>query len=292
MGPKAWAIRAGIAALIAALSFTARALGAAEPDRASEGAVVVVATTAHERGTGAGTIVAVAGDRVRVVTAKHVAVFGALAIRFSDGTLTTAPARIVSLVPDHDVAVVEATVDPAFAATLRVARLGTPRANERVHVRGSGFDGPDYEPAAILAPGQNLPDGPAAGRYELTCDLCHRGDSGAGVFDAGGALVGVYVGYWTYDTGARVSVAEVPTAAVHAAVSVPFGSAAIAAADANTERSTTSIVPATANAAAAGVAVRAIAARNVASISMESDAASASASHTPSIVPAEHSAAK
>jgi hypothetical protein len=80
-----------------------------------------------------------------------------------------------------------------------------------VTIGGSDPDGhPDTEAAAVTQTGGVLPDGPANGRFALSCSLCHRGDSGAGVFDAAGDLIGVYVGFWTYDNGERVSVAEIP----------------------------------------------------------------------------------
>ncbi len=240
------------------------------PDREADGAVVVTASQERERGVGAGTIVAVSGANVRIVTAKHVATFGLLSVQIAGEVV---PAHIVSFVPGEDVAVIEATVDPDRAARLHVAPLGVPRPHEAVHVWGSGVDGPAYEPGAIAQPGAPLPDGPAEGRYTFACGLCHRGDSGGGVFDASGALVGVYVGYFEYETGTRVSVATVPADAVRTALSVPFAAAAIASNDAeasagpasNIARSTTSITPPTTLASTGDRVTNAL--RNVASIS-------------------------
>jgi hypothetical protein len=248
----------------------ASAATAVMPDREADGAVVVTALTDRERGVGAGTIVAVSGANVRIVTAKHVATFGLLSVQIADEVV---PAHIVSFVPGEDVAVIEATVDPERAARLHVAALGVPRAHEAVHIWGSGVDGPAYEPGAIARPGAPLPDGPAQGRYALACSLCHRGDSGGGVFDASGALVGVYVGYFEYATGTRVSVATVPADAVRTALSVPFTDAAIASNDADASagpaskiaRSTTSITPPTMLASTGDRVTKAL--RNVASIS-------------------------
>ena len=254
--------------------------------------ITVVALAALLTSIGAGTIVAASGDRVRILTAKHVAVFGALSVRFGDAD-QAAPARILATIPGHDIAVIEATVDPAVAASLRVAHVGAVREREAVHVRGSGLDGPDFEPAAVTQTRGDLPDGPAAGRYALACALCHRGDSGAGVFDAAGDLVGVYVGYWTYENGARVSIAEIPSAATDVALSTPFAAVTVASSGdgpglaANIARSNTSIAPATDD--AARVEFRApISARNVASTSARSAMASGSG-RTTAIVPAAES---
>jgi S1-C subfamily serine protease len=183
-------------------------------------AVLVTALTPSLRGTGAGTIVTIAGPEIRIVTAKHVAVFGKLSVQFACGSPVRA--TILSLVPGHDVAVLEAFVPLDVAGQLRAAALGIARPNEKVHVQGSGFDAQAFETASVTELGGELPDGPANGRYELACTLCHPGDSGAGVLDESGALVGVYVGYFTYDTGARVGVAEIPKEAVRVAVTVPY----------------------------------------------------------------------
>jgi hypothetical protein len=204
-------------AVLAGLAFMASSAAVpsggvpAGPERAAEGAVVVVASSPTQIGTGAGTIVSIDGDSVRVLTAEHVATFGTLTIRFANDA--SAPAQIRARLPGHDLAIIEAIVDPARAADLHAATVGSARPGEPVHVWGSGLDGPAFEPARVAAIGGDLPDGPARGRYEVACGLCHRGDSGAGVFDAHGTLVGVYVGYFTFDSGERVGVAETPESA-------------------------------------------------------------------------------
>jgi S1-C subfamily serine protease len=179
-------------------------------DRTADGAVVVIAQTATENGFGAGTIVAMSGDVIRVLTADHVATHGALSVRFDGGA--EFPAHIVSQFPSHDLAVIEAEVDPLLAGTLHPAPVAAPLSHEPVHIWGSGVNGPAFETASVQAVGAELPDGPANGRYALGCDTCHQGDSGGGVFDARGDLVGVYVGYFVMDEGTRISVAQLPSA--------------------------------------------------------------------------------
>ena len=87
-----------------------------------------------------------------------------------------------------------------FSAGGELAALASTRSESASLLRAGELD------AVIL--GNDLPDGPANHRYALECESCHRGDSGAGIFDADGALVGVYVGYFEWDS-ARLSVAEV-----------------------------------------------------------------------------------
>ena len=229
------------------------------PDRLADGAIVVAARNGDDVGMGAGTIVAVTGTLVRAVTAAHVATYGSLRVRV--GTVEV-PARLVSVVAGHDLAVIEADVDEATAAGLHAVPVARPRERAAVHIWGSGYGGPAREAAAVTVVGGNLPDGPARGRIALACAACHQGDSGGGVIDERGDLVGVFVGYFTLESG-RVSVAELPGDALRLALAAPMGP--------KTTRSNTSATPATIVASnGSEIATRA---RNVASTSVESASA-------------------
>lgn len=210
-------IGTGISAL--ALVLATFASPAHASDRTADGAITIRASGATTDGIGAGTIVAMNGTTIRILTAKHVATFGTLTVNFDDGTHV--PAHLLSAMPDRDLAIVEADVPAALTLTIHAAILAEPRAQDRIHVWGSGLDGPAFEQGAIGRPGADLPDGAARGRYALACDLCHEGDSGGGVFDERGQLVGVYIGYFESDA-ARVSVAESPIEAARIARSLPF----------------------------------------------------------------------
>jgi len=245
--------------------------------RGGDGGVVILADSGSVHGIGAGTIVGVDGAHVRIVTAKHVATFGSLRVRLDDGTQF--PAHVFALSTNHDLAVVEADLDPTIAATLHAAPIAQPRSNEPVYAWGSGNDGPAYEPAATLRVDAAMPDGAANGRYALACNLCHRGDSGAGIFDRRGELVGVYIGYFEFETG-RLSVAEHPLDIVTLAT---LGSTPKIA------RSNTSPTPAIV--ASSGAVAPTTAPRSVPSISASSATASASGRGT-DIVPADASARK
>ena len=195
---------------VAALALTAPVATMAA-DRGSDGGVIVVGHVPGSNAFGAGTIVGINGGNVRILTANHVAKFGTLSVQF-DGDSTAVPAHIVAQFPQRDIAVIEATVDPAAAATLHTAPVAAPRSSEAVHIWGSGVDGPAEELAAVSTVGAPMPDGPANNRFALGCDTCHRGDSGGGVFNARGELVGIFVGYFVLDSGAHVSVAELAPA--------------------------------------------------------------------------------
>ena len=185
-------------------------LAAPAAERGADGAVVVFATQGGDRGVGAGTIVGRDGSHVRVLTANHVATHGVLEVAIGDGERR--PAHIVASIVERDLAVLETDVPADEAERLHVAPIAEPRDREPVHVWGSGNDGPAYEPGTLARVDAELPDGAPNGRYALGCPLCHQGDSGAGVFDVRGRLVGVYVGFFTVDAG-RVHVAERPTSA-------------------------------------------------------------------------------
>jgi len=201
--------QAGLRLIAAALFALVAPATAQAANRASDGAVVVLVASPGHAGIGSGTILAVNGTEVRVLTANHVATFGSPSLRFDDGTVV--PAHVVMQNAGHDLAIIAANVDPARAAKLHPATVAAPHSNEAVHIWGSGYGGPAFETGAIAAVGAEMPDGPANGRYALGCDTCHQGDSGGGIFNAQGQLVGVYVGYFVMDSGPRISVAEVPT---------------------------------------------------------------------------------
>ncbi|GAC1300319.1 MAG: hypothetical protein NVSMB19_06690 [Vulcanimicrobiaceae bacterium] len=212
--------RTALATFVAALALAAFGGTAANAaDRFADGAITIRASGATMDGIGSGTIVARSGTTIRVLTAKHVATFGALTIKFDDGTRVSA--HLLSAMPGRDLAIIEADVPAALAPSLHAATLAAPRAQDAVHVWGSGLDGPGFEPGAVGSPGAELPDGAARGRYALACELCHEGDSGGGVFDGQGRLVGVYIGYFGADAG-RISVAESPLEAVRIARGIPF----------------------------------------------------------------------
>jgi len=176
-------------------------------DHWKDGAVIVFAQGRKDVGVGGGTIISISGSQIRVITAKHVAVYGPLSLRFA-GAAAEVPAHVLTLIPGHDVAVIEADVTPSLASTLHAAPIGHPYPNQTVHIWGSGYGGPAREAGKVGAMGPDLPDGPARGRFGVACNTCHEGDSGSGVFAHNGDLIGIYVGYWTLGSGSKEGLAE------------------------------------------------------------------------------------
>lgn len=270
LSPQVLTRSAAVAGLAAFALATAPTMASTMPHRASYGSVVIVANSGHDLGMGSGTIVSRFGNEIRVLTAKHVAVYGSLTLRLGVGG-PAVPAHILSLDPAHDLAVVEAQVDPATAANLRVAPIAPARSNEQVHVWGSGVGGPAFEAGSVSTVGGTMPDGPARGRISIACSSCHQGDSGGGVFDDAGNLIAVYVGYFTLDSG-RVSVAVLPDEAARVSLMTPPGASASTVA--NIERTNTSLTPATSIASGASRSSTSI--RNTESTSATSAVASGS----------------
>lgn len=201
-----------IAIVLATVAFGASATSDAfARDRSNEGAVVIRASGATLDGIGEGTIVAVSGSTVRILTAKHVATYGPLTILFEDGT--RASAHVLETMPDRDLAIVEADVAPDFARSVHAAAIAAPLEADPIHLWGNGRDDKAPMVAAVGIPGADLPDGAAKGRFAFACSRCHEGNSGAGLFDADGHLVGVYVGYFGTASSDRISIAENPLVA-------------------------------------------------------------------------------
>ncbi len=268
LSPKSLTRSAVVAGLAAFAVATPAVNAAVIPARASYGSVVIVADSGHDLGMGSGTIVSRFGNEIRILTARHVAVYGTLTLRLGVGGQAV-PAHIVSLDSAHDLAVIDAHVDSETAANLRVAPIAPARSNESVHVWGSGVGGPAFEAASVSTVGGALPDGPARGRIGIDCSSCHQGDSGGGVFDDAGNLIGVYVGFFTLDSG-RVSVVEIPDEAARVSLMTPPNPSTVA----NIDRTNTSLAPATSVASGASRSRTSI--RNTESTSATSAVASGS----------------
>ena len=116
-------LRATLGMLLTIAALAGQTHPATASERARSGGVVILADAGLHHGIGAGTVVAIDGDRVEIVTAKHVAVYGSLRVRLEDGT--SVPAWISSLVPDRDLAIVDADLPDVAIAGLRPARIGT-----------------------------------------------------------------------------------------------------------------------------------------------------------------------
>lgn len=179
----------------------------------SDSAVQVVALAGMSEGLGAGVVVGRENDRLLILTAKHVATFGAPSVRFADSNVLL-PATVRFISPLHDLALLEVRVPEEIADYVPVTHFGrTPARGESLFVVGTEAATPTFERASFRSAGPTLEDGPARGRFTFNCDTCHPGESGAGVFAPDGSLVGIYIGRFQSVTDGRFldSVAEMPT---------------------------------------------------------------------------------
>lgn len=147
--------------------------------------VVITGNTPGEGPSiGAGVIIGNNGGMVRILTAGHIADMTDLQVTFYGGEVET-PARAEYDV-NSDIGIVYVRVMYGYPIAPIATALPVPGAHVTVvgHPLGNLYAHSDasvlgyYGVAPILTP-------------VLDCDTCQHGDSGGGVFDANGSLVGV-----------------------------------------------------------------------------------------------------
>lgn len=139
---------------------------------------------------GSGVVVSKSGSALVVATAAHNVANGGLTVQTRSGERLNV-LKVVTI-PGFDLALLttSAYVGPVFTATFGSPTLGAP-----VRVWGHRFDKPDVESSgSILDLDPMLPEGPANGRFAIDCQTCGHGDSGGGVFDVDGRLIGILEG--------------------------------------------------------------------------------------------------
>ena len=163
----------------------------ADPTADTRSSAVIVSSHISDQrdAIGAGVIVAVGPNGIRVVTAKHVADWGAVTVWIDR---TPYAAEIVRTFSHRDLAVVDAIVPHGRLATLRPANVGRVAVTgEPLAIWGEDDAGPRLEHGTLVAPQAPYgdPEGPAL--LGFACMGCHQGDSGGGVFSEDGRLLGV-----------------------------------------------------------------------------------------------------
>jgi S1-C subfamily serine protease len=159
--------------------------------RARESMVIVSSHIGENRDAiGAGVIVAVLPRRIRVVTARHVADNGPVTI-WIDGRPWAA--EIVRTFADRDLAVLEADDVRLDTRHVRAALVGEPASSgAELYVWGENERGLRIESARLVSRTYDPPVGFAAEPLvSIACDTCAPGDSGAGIFNAQGQLLGI-----------------------------------------------------------------------------------------------------
>jgi hypothetical protein len=163
----------------------------------------------HRDAIGAGVIVGFAGHRMRVLTARHVVVYGDITI-WRDGRLFAG--EIARTFAHRDLAIVDAVVpasEQLDVSEVAVAQNVTP--GEAIAVWGEDNTGPTLEPGTIVTmhmPALDDPDAPEL--VNLTCEKCRPGDSGGGVFDQDGRLIAILIARYHTVDGRTVAVVAEP----------------------------------------------------------------------------------
>lgn len=213
--------RCFIAATLAfssAASSTALAAGdsarIAEHTRRST-AVVTARVTPDSEAVGAGVILAVAPN-VIILTAGHLAARKNLAVR----TFANEQLRIIAeyQVADRDLALIVAS--GACSGCEAAETADTIFAGAPVHVWGNPLGRRYVDSSGTIADLHPVIPGFATnGRFSLACDRCDVGDSGGGVFDERGRLLGIVTEGWDGGKGPKRVIAE---PANHALAGMPL----------------------------------------------------------------------
>jgi S1-C subfamily serine protease len=190
------AVRGGLAAFFVSLVGLAAAPAAiAEPAagavRARASMVIVSSHIAeHRDAIGAGVIVAIEPHRLRVVTARHVADNGPVTIWIDARAWA---GEIVRTFANRDLALVD-VADPRLdtrRVQAAIAADSTPDGTE-LYVWGENETGLRVEDARLVSAAYEPPgEATAVPLVSIACDMCTHGDSGGGIFDTEGKLVGI-----------------------------------------------------------------------------------------------------
>jgi hypothetical protein len=193
----------------------ADAPGVADHTRRST-AYVAARVSDRSEAVGAGVMLAVSPN-VIVLTARHLAARKNLSLR----TFAGEQLRIVAEyeVADRDVALIVASgacTGCEAAETADAITVGEP-----IHVWGNP-QGRHYvmSPGTIADLRPAIPGYEANGRFALVCDSCDVGDSGGGVFDERGRLLGIITEGWDGLDASRKRVIAEP--ANHALARIPL----------------------------------------------------------------------
>lgn len=214
---KVWSRGGAAAFLFATIAVPATAIAAdssfvSQHTRRST-AFVSARVDDRSQAVGAGVIIAVSPN-VIVLTARHLAGRKNLALHTYSGE----DLRIVAEyeVADRDLALIVASgpcTGCEAAETADAVTIGEP-----IHVWGNPQGRPyTLSAGSVVDLHPNLPGFATNGRFALACDTCDVGDSGAGVFDQRGRLLGIVTEGWDGLSGTRKRVIAEPAnqAAAH-----------------------------------------------------------------------------
>lgn len=175
--------------------------------------VEVCASESHASAIGSAVVVGRDGDVLTLATAAHV-VSQKGTLRILDASRHAYYAVVhVHLLSDYDLALIRVRAQNSFPAA--PASFAQPVAGEAVWIwghTGSGF----WELARghVRETDAKIPGVFGSPRITIDCAACSYGDSGSGVFDAQGNLLGILTRAWSKANGGPVLFIEVEPAAL------------------------------------------------------------------------------
>jgi S1-C subfamily serine protease len=144
---------------------------------------------------GSGVVVAREGDVLTLVTAAHVLHNGS-PLRILDTSRRSYYDVVgIRVLPEHDLALVR--VEAQLQSPPEQATFAKPTAGEPVWVWGNPGDSFwSISTGRVVNTAAHLPRKDGAARFTIACDACSFGDSGSGVFNSQGQLLGVLTAGW------------------------------------------------------------------------------------------------
>lgn len=195
---------AAVAAIVVATSPIARA---DQRDVARSATVVVMNTKGNLRALGAGVIIDSTRSSLLVVTAAHTLDFGGtLTVATVDGQVLGVTA--VTRSKTQDLAVLRTAVPFGLFQPAKTGSIDDTAGPLRVigHVGGTLFVNSEAKLQSLHA---RIPGDTSPAIFAIDCATCGVGDSGGGVFDSSGTLLGIVTSGYSDDSGRVVmTVAE------------------------------------------------------------------------------------
>lgn len=206
-----WAALAALVVLAAAAP-SARADENALAQTQRQTFVVEVCTSAHHAAAiGAGVVVARDGDVLTLATAAHV-VSQKGTLRILDASRQAYYHVLdVRMLGDYDLALVRVRAQKRFSVA--PVAYAQPIAGEPVWIwghTGNGFW--ELASGSVRETDVQIPGVFGSPRITIACAACAHGDSGSGVFDAQGRLLGILTRAWSNKNGGPVLFIEVEPA--------------------------------------------------------------------------------
>lgn len=213
MRKQSWAALAAIVIL----AFPARTVraddGALAQSRQQTFLVQVCANERQAIAIGAGVVVARDGTTLTLATAAHiVAQRGELRI-LDIGRHAFYDVLGVHVIGDYDLALIRVRANPEFS--ISAATIAPPVTGERVFVWGHTGEGFwQLATGSVQQTNAQIPGVLGTPRITISCANCSHGDSGSGVFDEQGRLIGILTRAWSKKGGGPVLFIEVEPAAL------------------------------------------------------------------------------